>query len=523
MENNWNPLSTSRYTLPSYPSLTGFYESEDFFSSRARAFSINSIVSQRFPGQHSIFPANQFATNHADQLLGNVDYADAIQGKSLDFYSKPDEQLSQPLGFSTCPTQRLPPPPLSSDNRDSDVRIVLENRDLWNQFDSLGTEMIITKTGRRMFPPMRICVQGLEPQTKYFILFDVIPLDDNRYKYHNNEWVVAGKAEPGMPSRLYIHPDSPSTGAQWMKQIIAFHKVKLTNSSMDSQGHIILNSMHRYQPRIHLVKANDVYSLRYQPFHTYSFNETKFIAVTAYQNEKVTQLKIDNNPFAKGFRENGAGRRDNQRKRASLSHDDDENYENGTLDLPMQNTGAGSPIETETQQRNPKALKTEPLDNGSSDVDPSQRTSSSEVYSPKESSSAMVGSAASSYTERSNSPSSSSRCSPPKASSSYQAALHSMSRGNDDDMTAANAYRIDSSSSQQPQRSFSQFDAAQASMPYSSSSSHFASNTREMYEDGQSSASPFGLSQRPQQHALATVDSYPQSLHWYHSGPPTFM
>lgn len=91
---------------------------------------------------------------------------------------------------------------------------------------------------RRMFPPLRICAQGLEPQTKYFVLFDVVPLDDNRYKYHNSEWVVAGKAEPGPASRLYIHPDSPSTGAQWMKQVIAFHKVKLTNSTMDSQGHV---------------------------------------------------------------------------------------------------------------------------------------------------------------------------------------------------------------------------------------------------------------------------------------------
>lgn len=34
------------------------------------------------------------------------------------------------------------------------------------------------------------------------------------------------------------------------------------------------------------------------------FPETTFVAVTAYQNEEVTQLKITNNPFAKAFREN---------------------------------------------------------------------------------------------------------------------------------------------------------------------------------------------------------------------------
>ena len=39
----------------------------------------------------------------------------------------------------------------------------------------------------------------------------------------------------------------------------------------------------------------------------------KFIAVTAYQNDKITQLKIDNNPFAKGFRDTGSTRRDKKR------------------------------------------------------------------------------------------------------------------------------------------------------------------------------------------------------------------
>jgi hypothetical protein len=67
--------------------------------------------------------------------------------------------------------------------------------------------------------------------------------------------------------------------------------------------------MHKYQPRLHIVKANDIASLKYSQFNTFLFREAVFIAVTAYQNEQITQLKIDNNPFAKGFRDNGHGRR----------------------------------------------------------------------------------------------------------------------------------------------------------------------------------------------------------------------
>ncbi len=85
--------------------------------------------------------------------------------------------------------------------------------------------------------------------------------------------------------------------------------------------------MHKYQPRFHVVRANDLPTMLYGQFNTFVFDETVFIAVTAYQNEqvtlfystklkkktlfelnlsfKITQLKIDNNPFAKGFRDNG--------------------------------------------------------------------------------------------------------------------------------------------------------------------------------------------------------------------------
>lgn len=97
-----------------------------------------------------------------------------------------------------------------------------------------------------------------------------------------------------------------------MKQPMSFHKLKLTNNNLDQNGHIILNSMHKYQPRVHVVQANDIFTMRWNSFNTYAFEETVFIAVTAYQNEQITQLKIDNNPFAKGFRDNGMGRRDHR-------------------------------------------------------------------------------------------------------------------------------------------------------------------------------------------------------------------
>ncbi|ESO06717.1 hypothetical protein HELRODRAFT_63904 [Helobdella robusta] len=186
----------------------------------------------------------------------------------------------------------------------------LEHKDLWNQFNSIGTEMVITKSGRRMFPPFKLTVSGLDKKAKYILLMDIAPLDDCRYKFHNSKWMVAGKADPEMPKRMYIHPDSPSNGEQWMTKPVSFHKLKLTNNISDKHGFTILNSMHKYQPRFHVVRANDVMQMSLHAFRTFLFPETQFIAVTAYQNDKITQLKIDNNPFAKGFRDSGSGRRE---------------------------------------------------------------------------------------------------------------------------------------------------------------------------------------------------------------------
>ncbi|CAM4678184.1 unnamed protein product, partial [Lepidochelys kempii] len=62
-----------------------------------------------------------------------------------------------------------------------------------------------------------------------------------------------GRAAP--PDRVYIHPDSPASGAHWMRQPVSFHRLKLTNNTLDPHGHLILHSMHRYQPRVHVVGA----------------------------------------------------------------------------------------------------------------------------------------------------------------------------------------------------------------------------------------------------------------------------
>lgn len=92
-----------------------------------------------------------------------------------------------------------------------------------------------------MFPPFKVRINGLDKKAKYILLMDIVAADDCRYKFHNSRWMVAGKADPEMPKRMYIHPDSPATGEQWMAKPVAFHKLKLTNNISDKHGFVSNN------------------------------------------------------------------------------------------------------------------------------------------------------------------------------------------------------------------------------------------------------------------------------------------
>lgn len=93
-----------------------------------------------------------------------------------------------------------------------------------------------------MFPVIRSNITGLDPKEEYIIGLDLVPADENRYKYHNTEWAITGKAENLIPSRVFIHPDSPGTGAQWMRQVVSFQKLKLTNNLNDQSGHVSIQN-----------------------------------------------------------------------------------------------------------------------------------------------------------------------------------------------------------------------------------------------------------------------------------------
>lgn len=51
---------------------------------------------------------------------------------------------------------------------------------------------------------------------------------------------------------------------------------------------IIVNSMHKYEPRLHVVETSHMGNVNKGEHHMFVFPRTQFMTVTAYQNDKVT-------------------------------------------------------------------------------------------------------------------------------------------------------------------------------------------------------------------------------------------
>ncbi|XP_062905928.1 T-box transcription factor TBX15 isoform X1 [Mobula hypostoma] len=301
-------------------------------SSRAHAFSVEALIGTNKKRKiqewgEKTMELSVDSINPDSELGDSVDSSQCMEINSESQLSSDQEQ--SPAAEGESPAQHTAcsyssPTELTADTSSSlptssmdEIQMELQCADLWKRFHDIGTEMIITKAGRRMFPAMRVKITGLDPHQQYYIAMDIIPVDNKRYRYvyHSSKWMVAGNADSPVPPRVYIHPDSLASGDTWMRQVISFDKLKLTNNELDDQGHIILHSMHKYQPRVHVIRkdfSSELCPTKSVPagegVKTFTFPETVFTTVTAYQNQQITRLKIDRNPFAKGFRDSGRNR-----------------------------------------------------------------------------------------------------------------------------------------------------------------------------------------------------------------------
>ncbi|CAJ0942221.1 unnamed protein product, partial [Mesorhabditis belari] len=195
------------------------------------------------------------------------------------------------------------------------ITVSIENHKLWEKFQPLGNEMIITKVGRKMFPRLEYNIRGLDPIGLYQVFLYLRRADDFRWKYNGAaKWQKAGPGEPPEHSDPRAIPwndnNGASIGRELMERPLMFDTFKMTNNIIERDrkpGLVYVQSMHRYLPelRIYRLGPNGATTL----VHEFCTSLTEFFAVTCYQNPEVTKEKIAFNPFAKGFRESNGRKR----------------------------------------------------------------------------------------------------------------------------------------------------------------------------------------------------------------------
>lgn len=210
------------------------------------------------------------------------------------------------------------------------VAVRLADEVLWNRFDRLQNEMIITRSGRCLFPLLRLefipVVPGdagfggcsmldLGPGREYSIGVSIQPVDGMRWKFKGDQWLPIMAADQRVPSSSSSSTLSSSQshgGTSDAKHVytphramltedlilhgLSFARLKLNNDLVDEPAspNFSLQSFHKYIPVFYV---SDLVGVT----QTLRFPQTTFIAVTHYQNRQVTELKKSHNPHAKGF------------------------------------------------------------------------------------------------------------------------------------------------------------------------------------------------------------------------------
>lgn len=182
--------------------------------------------------------------------------------------------------------------------------VTLENRSMWEALNAAGNEMIVTREGRCLFPPVCVSILGLNPEARYEVLLCIVPVDKYFYTYHNSKWIPVGvsRIQQKKENLIYIHPDSldphRAMGEYLMRENINFKTLKISHypNSQQHENLLLVRNMHKYVIEI-------VVQSRNTPSTTVRFPETTFIAVSGYQNQRVHKMKVTYNKIAAGPRD----------------------------------------------------------------------------------------------------------------------------------------------------------------------------------------------------------------------------
>eukprot|EP00061_Rhincodon_typus_P015347 g42963.t1 len=190
------------------------------------AFTANSISSLNSSGAYHLAPSpgepgpyNHESHYEACPGAQHSGYGSSFSGGGGGSAPASDSS-TDPSNCSSITATSSSKAPVKKNPKVANITVQLEMKALWDEFNQLGTEMIVTKAGRmvlrgwceevrgksppgsakcgdsghvalprgglgnprRMFPTFQVKIFGMDPMADYMLLMDFVPVDDKRYR-----------------------------------------------------------------------------------------------------------------------------------------------------------------------------------------------------------------------------------------------------------------------------------------------------------------------------------------------------
>uniref|UniRef100_F1L9L0 T-box transcription factor tbx-8 n=1 Tax=Ascaris suum TaxID=6253 RepID=F1L9L0_ASCSU len=192
----------------------------------------------------------------------------------------------------------------------SQMTAKVANEEMWSKFHGCGNEMIVIKSGRKLFPRVGFEVCGVEPMAHYSLALSIVRVDENRYKFEDGRWIIAGRVHsddstvPSVQRRVIQHHGGALSGTHLLKGPVYFDQLALTNDRDSEVGSkVFVQTLCKYRPHLSICRVEEE-PTTWPSEQRLLFSDAlmEFIAVTQYQNIHIVELKNQFNPYAKGQR-----------------------------------------------------------------------------------------------------------------------------------------------------------------------------------------------------------------------------
>ncbi|CAL2034476.1 unnamed protein product [Caenorhabditis brenneri] len=179
------------------------------------------------------------------------------------------------------------------------VHVTLKNLDVWQKFYP-NMEMVVIRTGCRLFPGFEISIEGLDPDALYTISIYLERVDNLRYKFSGGQWKKMSDGYSILPIDKKLHMDGVKNGSDWMSSPVSFSNVHITNDpdfsrDLNDYDPILVHSLHKYRPVITVERLSDGKEEEFR------FPMTEFMVVTRYKNSEIVALKDALNNYSRRF------------------------------------------------------------------------------------------------------------------------------------------------------------------------------------------------------------------------------